>query len=369
MSFVARRYKVVAMRRILIVMVLVIVTVLLVPVNSYAKTLDEPTYPAVNSPIGVYFRNSPQATDTDHVPGHGVYEGNNVQLKCYAFGDTMEDPNDSLWYYAVNVTHPSVPNTGASNEGFLNNFYVNDALAANQVEPSVPPCKASSSPTIQEGASVYYSPFQSDSILGHQGFSHLYVKSVSSKASKTLYKQDWTGTECDPNNVGNFDDMIDGKLVTVLSGWSLGRMGPIYFLKAFPERAKQIHYIVLFDPGALGELKDDCYHDSISETLRAWLDNDPKNRLVIMAGKATRDWDSRVEGSDGRTYAHQGIQQVYFSQLHDPQYSSKVAVCNYDNMWHEDVWTNFQDIVNQPPIEDTCPVDSGTGTSPNSWHP
>lgn len=44
-------------------------------------------FPIVNAAGGVYYRNSPHWSDVRATPGVGVYDGDNVQLICGAFGD------------------------------------------------------------------------------------------------------------------------------------------------------------------------------------------------------------------------------------------------------------------------------------------
>lgn len=90
-------------------------------------------------PDGVWFRNSPHTGDTDKVTGHGVYAGDSVSLRCYAWGDAVGPYGDKLWYYVTNLTRPTVPG-GAANVGFLNAHYINDGKAANVVDAGVPAC-------------------------------------------------------------------------------------------------------------------------------------------------------------------------------------------------------------------------------------
>jgi hypothetical protein len=103
-----------------------------------------PTFPVMNTsetpPDGVWFRNSPQTANTDRVTGHGVYAGDVVQLQCYAWGDAVGAYNNTLWYYANNVTRPTVSANGQPNVGFLNAHYINDGQAANVVDAGVPAC-------------------------------------------------------------------------------------------------------------------------------------------------------------------------------------------------------------------------------------
>lgn len=101
------------------------------PVFTVMNTSEAP-------PDGVWFRNSPHTADTDRVTGHGVYMGEQVELLCYGFGDSVGPYDDRLWYDVLNVTRPT--NDGVSNSGWLNAHYIDDGLVANQVDAGVVPC-------------------------------------------------------------------------------------------------------------------------------------------------------------------------------------------------------------------------------------
>jgi hypothetical protein len=101
-----------------------------------------PTFRVMNTseqpPDGVWFRNSPSQGDTDRVTGHGVYAGEVIQARCWAWGDAVGGFANRIWYRAVNVSRPT--NAGVSNSGYLNTHYVNDGMTANHSAPGVPPC-------------------------------------------------------------------------------------------------------------------------------------------------------------------------------------------------------------------------------------
>lgn len=101
-----------------------------------------PTFTVMNTsetpPDGVWFRNSAHTGDTDRVTGHGVYAGERVQLLCYGWGDAVGAYSNRLWYDVTNLTRPT--NAGRSNDGWLNAHYINDGVAANQIDAGVRPC-------------------------------------------------------------------------------------------------------------------------------------------------------------------------------------------------------------------------------------
>jgi hypothetical protein len=103
---------------------------------------SEPVFTVMNTsetpPDGIYFRNSPHWADTNRIFGLGVFANEQVQLHCYAFGDAIGSFNNALWYYATNVTRPTV--NGQPDVGWLNAHYINDGLLANQIDAGVPAC-------------------------------------------------------------------------------------------------------------------------------------------------------------------------------------------------------------------------------------
>jgi hypothetical protein len=83
-------------------------------------------------PDGVWFRSEPHTADAIRITGFGVYKNERVQLQCYAWGDAVGPYSDRLWYYANNVTRPTV--AGRVNVGYLNAHYINDGKYANVVD-------------------------------------------------------------------------------------------------------------------------------------------------------------------------------------------------------------------------------------------
>src|SRR3954466_1752303 len=109
-------------RRLATAVIVAIGTVTAMVTGSAAQAATGPTFPVMNTsetpPDGVWFRNSPHTADTDRVTGHGVYMGEQVQLRCYASGDSVGPYDDTLWYDVLDVTRPV--NNGVENSGYLN---------------------------------------------------------------------------------------------------------------------------------------------------------------------------------------------------------------------------------------------------------
>lgn len=350
-----------------------------------ATAAGGPTYPVMNTseypPDGIYFRNGPDWNNTSRVTGWGVYAGDRVQLWCWQTGaDNVlrRSGGNNVWYIALNVTRPS--RSGGENSGWINAHFVNDGTQPYQVAPGVPACVNGQVPQtpqpnpgtppvpqLRDGGSVYYSPYDSDTIkyrlLG------LMSVTVPSLATVTMYRQAWDSpATCNGSLVGNFPDVVGNRRITTLSGWSIGRQGPLYFLRDYPNRRANIHYVVLFDPGSYDELTSDCTRSTASQIYQNWLLSDSHNRLVIFSGATTRDvgHPSRV---NGRTYYDRGIQEVYFTKIRGTATASRVTVCEYNNMSHPDVWINFRAWQNYAPITSSCPT-AADGTNANAvWHP
>ena len=138
----------------------------------------------------------------------------------------------------------------------------------------------------------------------------------------------WTrpGGNCDPSNAAAFPPVIHGQSIGGLAGYSLGRLGPLYFLKVSPSWVSQIHYILLFDPGNAADLSG-CDADSNIDAaghIASWLGRDPKNKLVVMAGKLTSENN------------HAGIMKRYFSKLSLATATTQVVVCD-TGLSHDDL--------------------------------
>lgn len=104
--------------------------------------------------------------------------------------------------------------------------------------------------------------------------------------------------------------------INTLVGWSIGRLGPIYFLQAAPERFSQIDTVFLLDPGSRADMTAEGSCDVAREpsaTLKRWLSGDAQRRLVVLSGRATE--------SDAR----QGLADFYLRDL--AGLDSQVYVC------------------------------------------
>ncbi len=121
----------------------------------------------------------------------------------------------------------------------------------------------------------------------------------------------------------------------VLVGWSIGRLGPIYFLAQSRNRWDEIETIWLLDPGTEEKMTGSPENGNCdgelprlpSEYLADWLNEDPTRRLIILSGDLSEE--------DDRT----GLERFYLSALDTPRLWAQTQLCrintgevsNHDN--------------------------------------
>jgi uncharacterized membrane protein YgcG len=367
-------------------------------------------FPIFNAEGGIYYRNSPHWADTPQTPGVGVYNGDQVQLICGAFGDPVGPFSDTAWSYVNNLSR-------SVGEGWVNEHFINDGALSNQFVAGEPMCGAEipgvsgggsgsggsgsggssgsggatgSTPDPPPSRSLYFSPYWANPHGtgttgdvkgdGSNRFHTNWVHAPAPTTTITMNGGDWDKNQ-DKNGCPALASFVpkgqaafDNGQITTLASWSLARSAPFLFLKARPDWISKIHYILLFDPGTQHEWDDSpCDNEySMARILRAWLIADSSNKLAILSGVSTADVGHR--SIDG--HGHAGIQDQLFVPLKilgEPSgrhLRSQIVVCNYDTMSHPDVWINFNSWINDPPITlSTCPIDPRTKKLPTSWNP
>jgi hypothetical protein len=161
------------------------------------------------------------------------------------------------------------------------------------------------------------------------------------------YDGAWAPGHCDTSKAASFPSIVDGNPISALAGYSLGRLGPIYFLRRAPERASQISYILLLDPGRADEFVSGCdVNHSIApwSALQSWLAIRSSNRLVIMAGPITYGEE------------HVGIRAYYLRNLSAATLQSQVLVCDA-RVSHDDFMNAYGWMVGGE-IPNSCPIGS-----------
>lgn len=282
---------------------------------------------------GIYLRDGTSMANVRRITSRYLYYGNTVELICGTWGEAVGPNSNRRWHSVTAINGPAAGQTG-----WIADRYVNTPNVANQVTPGEPECGV---PPRYDG-SVYYSPAPPNN--------------HASPATFTMAQSSWAPGGCNPNQAGNFPSWVapSNQYVTTLSGWSIGRLGPVYFLQANRSRWSEIHYILLFDPGNLEQLTGGCDDDYNPGRLYTdWLKSNPNNRLVILAGVVT--------SAD----SHRGIQEAYFNYLRangGPR--DRVIVCNYGNLDHTATFTRYRDWITRAPItRGTCP-DGAFGWNP-----
>jgi hypothetical protein len=130
-----------------------------------------------------------------------------------------------------------------------------------------------------------------------------------------------------------------GRTIRTAAGYSVGRMGAVYYLRESSlARRKALRYVLLYDPGSFGEFQDSC--DSrvdVDGILASWLKLDSANRLVVLAGEATLG--IKEPG------LYNGIRSYYLPKIAAQGLANQALVCNVESNGvpykHEDVMRVF----------------------------
>lgn len=258
-------------------------------------------------------------------------------IRCAISGQTIYDT--PVWFYT---------DFGNGVRGFWTAYYSDadyQTFADLQTRYGIPRCDRSSTVA---GGTVYYQPRYS---VGDP---------IAPYTTYTVTKDFWTGVECTTIYSSLWPESFDGRLITRASGWSLGRLGITYLLQGYPNRAEPLREIVLFDPGSLVNYRNECDQAYDQDVLMAqWLGGRSDRRLLVLAGKVTRDEDH----PDAAGRLHQGIQQYLFPAIRAAGLSSRVLVCNYDDMEHLEVMFEFGHLAASGSMT-SCPGDPDA-----AWRP
>jgi hypothetical protein len=165
----------------------------------------------------------------------------------------------------------------------------------------------------------------------------------------------WKGTSsCNSNRA--VPRRSDGPF-TRLVGYSLGRLGPAYYLQQFEQKKTEsaVRSIVILDPGVGGEF--DCDKKSgAGYTYATWLRQNTNNKLLIITAETSAKDD------------YQGLQDVYASKLTAATVGSDVAdrvlICDAPKVKHGDVDEKFSSLVGGA-TRTSCP----SGTTLNKYSP
>jgi hypothetical protein len=98
-----------------------------------------PVYTAVNADGGIYWRSTTNWNSPIQRPGWGFYNGDQISLSCYKFGDPYPSPQNHLWYSAVNLSRWDDP-SGNFQSGWINDHFLNTPGTATSPQPIGLPC-------------------------------------------------------------------------------------------------------------------------------------------------------------------------------------------------------------------------------------
>jgi|GEM_PF-2220622 len=295
----------------------------------------------VGTDIGIMFRTTPN--DWEARGGPAGYDGDTIALHCAIEGVPVGPYSNRIWYQA----------SGLQGSGYLPDRFLDTPINANEWLPGIPRCDDQNGQS-QASSTVFFRPLDIPADM----------RNLTPAGSNIAY-ENWAA--------GNCSDALAASTVpsdaTTLAGWSLGRLGIVYFLNtASQERINKVRTIVLFDPGESKEFAEPSLFDKargrktcdwkydINGMLTRWLSSNDSNRLIVLTGHVTE------EKKDGRsTFA--GLWKYYLAGIWNQPFAGRAQVCDYDNMTHNEVMRNFAFVVKSPP--NGCP--SGSGLT--AWHP
>ncbi|HVB22307.1 MAG TPA: hypothetical protein VNG51_10210 [Ktedonobacteraceae bacterium] len=206
----------------------------------------------------------------------------------------------------------------------------------------------------------------------------------------------WSAGDCTDTKVAQILQNLP-TTVSTLAGWSLGRLGVLYFLQAATDQQMaQIHTIILFDPGDSHDFGGYVFANLLhfgnacdwklnpNALLASWLQLNQQNRLIIFTGQVSEEKElapggnnttvsSITSGTDLNsspqlvsTYA--GLWQYYFADVWNTTVGAQqVLVCDYDGLDHAAVLSDYYTSIQNPPS--SCPSAPDQTHPLTSWHP
>lgn len=311
-------------------------------------------YTVVDADDGVFYRTEPRWDTPNNQPGIGIYTGDRVELICGQWGGPAGPYGNTWWHYVRNLTRPE------AGSGWANDHNLDTPGVAG--ERTLGEADCSGSEIAQESPrSIFYSPLESPT-----GLDGLTV------ADRNLSLDEWASGNCSPDKAVKIPDSV-----ATLAGWSVGRLGPIYFLQGASEaQLRRIKTIILLDPGNTGSFvpyrvagipvlrRDRCdWKIDINGYLASWLKREG-NRLIILTGRTTEEKEDDSNPNSRSTFA--GLWHYYLAGIWNQEFAERAMVCDYNYMSHEDIMRQFAGAVNSPPA--SCPV-AQNGQHPTQWHP
>jgi hypothetical protein len=165
----------------------------------------------------------------------------------------------------------------------------------------------------------------------------------------------WKGTsECNSNRAV---PRKPERTFTRLVGYSLGRLGPAYYLQQMEQLGikSSVRSVILLDPGVESEFKCDG-RSGAGYTYATWLRQHPDNRLLIITGARSDDDE------------YKGLNDTYLSKLTAQSVSSnvgdRVLVCDVPSIKHSRMDEAWKHLINAA-LPTSCPP----STTKNQYSP
>jgi hypothetical protein len=284
---------------------------------------------AISAPIhihgtgtdGVLIRSAPNTSAT-RLGWMG--EGTSPDYHCFTYGESIHGVN--VWF---NVTHAGITGYYASyyddssyhSEAELTSKYGVPKCGSGNPQPPdqpppsrPPPGPPPTTPPPDGPVAVYYSPYGPND---HE---------VADGTTQIVYpSQFYERGHCSRSKPGYLQAkrVAAGHPIGTLAGWSLGRIGLLYFLdEASIAELRQVNYGLLIDPGNYGELSCDRTIGG-GGILARWLTVNPAAHLVVIAAEQARQQNFH------------GITATYFDPIRAASTSkrnlpARVLTCTYN---------------------------------------
>lgn len=190
---------------------------------------------------------------------------------------------------------------------------------------------SSFTPTPPPAQAVYYQPRLAD-LHSSESF-RLPPTDILRLLAEPGHSTTWTDSSgnCLPQNATKFLDAPDDPELWnpnahTLVGFSLGRIGAWYFLRATtPEQRQNVRNITVVAPGNAEDFNGSCDPQNGPELLESWLGENPANRFTVIADQRTAEND------------YEGVRGLYLNALADAVAASQINLCA-SNIGHEETW-------------------------------
>ena len=156
-----------------------------------------------------------------------------------------------------------------------------------------------------------------------------------------------------------------------IAGWSRGRLGVIYALKALkaatPAQYREIHQLIFIDPGNSSDFVPCDSGADVNKLLADWLRADGRNNLLVLTGLRSEEkafLGLPIHKFGKATFT--GLWKYYFAGIWNQSFADRALVCDYNNADHAQIMKDSWGIVKFPPSG--CPILSHESL-PVSWHP